>query len=125
MGTLLGSAFKSSEERAQKAVSHSEHWLEAAMDGLLTVEAERFLLSLPLEAEPNLLANLRPQIINELAELRMFRNRVLKRIDDLLRIAARWGLDAGLEKRVTEELSRLKAFFSEATGSSPVQPIAA
>ena len=118
MGTLLGSAFKSSEERTQTAVSHSEHWLDAAMDGLLTVEAERFMLSLPLEAEPNLLANLRPQIINELAELRTFRHRIIKRIDELLKPEWRMGLQTRHEARIREELARLKAFFLAADPAS-------
>ena len=88
MGSLLRSALNTSERASEPP---QERWLEAAVDGLLTVEGERFMLSLPLNIEPNLTAILRPQIINELAELRRVRNRVLKRIDELLRAEWRSG----------------------------------
>lgn len=104
MGSLLRSALNTSERASEPP---RERWLEAAVDGLLTVEGERFMLSLPLNIEPNLTAILRPQIINELAELRRVRNRVLKRIDELLRAEWRSGPEARFETRLKEELRRL------------------
>lgn len=124
MGSLLGAAFRTSEERTTLANSQSQphgqiRWLDAAMDGLLTVEAERFMLSLPAGLELNCIAVLRPQIINELAELRRFRNRIVRRIDDLLKLEFRHGADGSLDSRLREELRRLKDWFA-AQGASPV-----
>lgn len=113
MGTLLSAAFRTSETRTESHTPRMENWLEAAMDGLLTVEAERFMLSLPRDIQLNCLAVVRPQIINELAELRRFRNRIIKRIEELLRVDFRHGMAAGVEPRLREELARLKAWFQQ------------
>lgn len=82
-------------------------WLDSATDGLLTTEAERFLLSLPNELEPNYLAVLRPQIINELAALVRYSRRFLNRIEELLANTFKFGLDFNLEKRIKDELRQL------------------
>ncbi len=42
-------------------------WLESSCDGLLSLEAERFLLSLPFDYVPGNTALLRPELINRLA----------------------------------------------------------
>jgi hypothetical protein len=42
-------------------------WLESSADGLLTLEAEKFLLSLPFDYVPGTTALVRPDLINQLA----------------------------------------------------------
>jgi hypothetical protein len=118
MGRLLSSAFSASENNPN---TPKERWIEAAVDGLLTVEGERFMLSLPISIEPNITAILRPQIINELAELRRFKNRIIKRIEELLCSDFRHGIEAAFEIRLKEELCRLRDWL---TGSEPRQEAA-
>ena len=87
--------------------SPQERWLEAAVDGLLTLEGERFMLSIPMEVEPNYLAILRPQIINELAELKQFKLKLMKRLEEMLSPEYLHGLEARIEQRLREELQKL------------------
>lgn len=125
MGSLLSTAFKSSEERANTPQTQTKHWLEAAMDGLLTVEGERFMMSLPGGIEPNWLAILRPQIINELAEIRRFRGRIINRIEELLHLDLRTHQDESIEQHLRDDLTRLKSWFMSQTDKSSAACLAA
>jgi len=82
-------------------------WLESAGDGLLTLEGERFMMSIPRELEPNYLAILRPHIINELAELKSFKRKLLGRLEEMLSPEYRHGLEARIENRIRQELQNL------------------
>ena len=87
-------------------------WLESAVDGLLTLEGERFMLSIPTGVEPNYLAVLRPHIINELAELKRFKRKLMNRLEEMLKPEYRLGLEARIEQRIREELQKLVDWLS-------------
>ncbi|MCE2680620.1 MAG: hypothetical protein LW629_09280 [Burkholderiales bacterium] len=91
-----------------------ERWLESAVDGLLTLEGERFMLSIPVELEPNYVAILRPQIINELAELTRVKIKLMKRLEEMLSPEYRHGLEARIEHRIREELQKLADWIRSA-----------
>lgn len=94
--------------------SPQERWLESAVDGLLTLEGERFMLSIPMGLEPNYVAILRPQIINELAELKRFKLKLMTRLEEMLSPEYRHGLEARIEQRIREELQKLADWIRSA-----------
>jgi hypothetical protein len=53
--------------REQRASGPEDTWLESSADGLLTLEAEKFLLSLPFDYVPGTTALIRPDLINRIA----------------------------------------------------------
>lgn len=108
MGTLLSAAFTSSEAHTTQTHTTRQNWLEAATDGLLTIEGERFMLSLPASLRLDWLAVLRPQIINELAQLSRFRQTILRRIEELLRIELRHGIEGRHLDYLRAELACLR-----------------
>ncbi len=72
------------------------------------------MLSIPMEVEPNYVAILRPQIINELAELKKFKFKLMQRLDEMLSPEYRHGLEARIEYRLREELQKLAEWIRAA-----------
>jgi hypothetical protein len=91
-------------------------WLESSADGLLTLEAEKFLLSLPFDYVPGTTALVYPHLINQLATYWRSKHGAQSLIERTIEVESKIFVDDDEQQQTMQmELQVLRAWLESKT----------